>query len=1130
MLDVEETYRKVNPVEHVLLRPDTYVGSCESTATSTWAVDESAGGMRQKQMSIVPGLFKIFDEILVNANDHKVRDPNMKQLRVSIDVAENRVTVKNDGAGIPIEMHKTEGVWVPELIFGHLLTSSNYDDTQKKVTGGRNGYGAKLANIFSKKFVLKTSDGEKTYVQTFRNNMTVIEPPVIKTKPSKKTETVVTFYPDLSKFGLEALDEDTVSLMKRRVYDVAGNIGKTTNVFLNDEAVPIKGFVDYVNMYIGKNADSVPRAHAKTARWEVIVALSDAGQFQQCSFVNGVCTFRGGTHVNHVADAVVNQLTERIKKKHKSCKNIKPIHVKSHLWIFVNALIENPAFDSQTKETLTTTAAKFGSSFSPPEALLKKLMTTNLAERISALANSRESKELKKQDGKKRGRLTGIPKLDDANDAGGRHSEHCTLILTEGDSAKALAVSGLSVVGRDRYGVFPLRGKLLNVRDASVTQISNNAEINNIKQILGLKHGVEYESAKSLRYGHLMIMTDQDHDGSHIKGLLINFLHHHFPSLLKIPGFLVEFITPIVKATKKKETRVFYTVPEYEKFKEEVAAEGGWNIKYYKGLGTSTTAEAKEYFAALGQHRKTFVSECDKDGDLIDMAFSKKRVEDRKKWMNSYRAGTFLDMTGSRVRYDDFVNKELVLFSRADLQRSIPSVVDGLKTSQRKVLFACLKRKLFQDIKVAQLSGYVSEHAAYHHGEASLATTIVSLAQDFVGSNNANLLVPSGQFGTRLQGGKDHASPRYIFTRLAPVCRAIFPEADDPLLDYLEDDGQKIEPSHYLPVIPLVLVNGADGIGTGWSTSIPNYNANDVIANVRRRLADEPVVDMHPWYRGFKGTVELCGYKTVETVDSRGYETVDSVRYKSYKVKGKYEREEDGTLVITELPLRTWTGDYKEFIESLMDAKPPKTPLVTDYKEHHTDSTVRFEIKLSPGNEDVDVETAFKLSKQLTTSNMHCFDAGGAITKYRTPEEILNAFVPVRLEAYEKRRRALISATTRELKKISNRARFVTLVISRELTLAEKKKEAVVEELEKLGFDALADTYDYLLNMPLMSLTRERHAALLNEKTAKEEELGALEATTAKKLWLGDLDRLEATLRDADARDEDEERAKKKKT
>ena len=403
-----------------------------------------------------------------------------------------------------------------------------------------------------------------------------------------------------------------------------------------------------------------------------------------------------------------------------------------------------------------------------------------------------------------------------------------------------------------------------------------------------------------------MIMTDQDHDGSHIKGLLINFLHAHFPSLLKVPGFLLEFITPIIKATKGKQSKVFYTLPEYDAWKE--ANEGntsGWSIKYYKGLGTSTSNEAKEYFAALEHHKKSFIWESDGDGDLIDMSFSKKRVEDRKAWLTAYEPGTFLDMTGDTVRYDEFINKELILFSRADLLRSIPSMVDGFKPSQRKVLFSCFKRKLKSDVKVAQLSGYVSEHSAYHHGEASLAMTIVNLAQDFVGSNNINLLVPSGQFGTRLQGGKDHASPRYIFTRLHPVCRAMFPECDDPLLNYLDEDGQRIEPDFYYPVVPLVLVNGAEGIGTGWSTSIPNFNPRDLIANIRLLLSGEEPAQMHPWYRHFNGTI----VDEVVKGDIR------------YTVTGEYEIRDECTLVVTELPLRSWTSDYKEFLEEMLAPK-----------------------------------------------------------------------------------------------------------------------------------------------------------------------------------------------------------------
>merc|ERR1712185_27906 len=372
-----------------------------------------------------------------------------------------------------------------------------------------------------------------------------------------------------------------------------------------------------------------------------------------------------------------------------------------------------------------------------------------------------------------------------------------------------------------------------------------NEEEQNVVKILGLRFGTTYDASNlsSLRYGHLMIMTDQDHDGSHIKGLLINLVHHFWPSLLEIDGFLQEFITPIVKATKGKAERTFFTMPEYEAWKEE-GATGNWTIKYYKGLGTSSAKEAKEYFSELATHRLGFTWTDARDGDLIELAFSKKRVDDRKEWLRAFEPGTHVDYAVDAMTYDAFINKELILFSVADNQRSIPSIMDGFKPAQRKVLYACFKRKLRKEIKVAQLSGYVSEHSAYHHGEASLAGTIVNMAQDFVGSNNINLLYPSGQFGTRLMGGKDAASPRYIFTRLEPIARMLFHPDDDALLEFLDDDGQSIEPAWYAPVLPLVLVNGADGIGTGWSTSVPNYNPADIIANVRRLLDGEAMVAM----------------------------------------------------------------------------------------------------------------------------------------------------------------------------------------------------------------------------------------------------------------------------------------------
>lgn len=253
------------------------------------------------------------------------------------------------------------------------------------------------------------------------------------------------------------------------------------------------------------------------------------------------------------------------------------------MWIFVNALIENPSFDSQTKETLTLKASAFGSKCELTEDFIKKVAKSGIVENVLAFAKFKQDQAMKKTDGAKRSRIGGIAKLDDANWAGGRNASQCTLILTEGDSAKSMAVSGIGAIqGRDRFGIFPLRGKLLNVREASHDQIMKNTEIQNIKQILGLKHNHNYTSTDSLRYGHLMIMTDQDHDGSHIKGLIINFLDHFYPSLLKLPNFLNEFITPIVKVTKGKQERMFFTIPEYEEWKEENNNGNGWFAKYLK--------------------------------------------------------------------------------------------------------------------------------------------------------------------------------------------------------------------------------------------------------------------------------------------------------------------------------------------------------------------------------------------------------------------------------------------------------------------------------------------------------------------------------------------------------------------
>ncbi|KAF8575914.1 type II DNA topoisomerase [Ramaria rubella] len=1122
-----EMYQKLTQLEHILKRPDSYIGSVEAHTQTMWVYDSENTRMTNREITYVPGFFKIVDEILVNAADNKINDPNMSTLKVNIDIAEGTISVYNDGKGIPIEMHATEKIYIPELIFGHLLTSSNYDDDEKKLTGGRNGYGAKLANIYSHEFTVETADKSTSqkYKQTWTDNMTKVG----KAKITKGTQefTRITFRPDLRRFGMKSIDEDTVALLKKRVYDMAGTV-KDIKVFLNDERIKVRNFKQYVELYLSSAAAEAAEASGGAAqvkptvvyeqinaRWEVAFAVSD-GTPQQISFANSISTSKGGTHVLFIQDQIAKSLITGITKKNKGAI-VKPPQIKSHMWIFVNALIENPTFDSQTKETLTLPSSKFGSKPVLSEDFLKKVSKTSIVEHVLNWAKFKADQQIKKTDGSKRTRLTGLTKLSDANNAGGRYASKCTLILTEGDSAKSLAIAGLSVAGRDNFGVFPLRGKLLNVREANHTQIMKNEEIQNIKKIMGLQHNKEYTSISDLRYGSLMIMTDQDHDGSHIKGLLINFLDHFYPSLLRIPNFLVEFITPIVRATKGDQIINFYTIPEYEQWLEITPNAHRWDHKYYKGLGTSTDEDARQYFSDMEKHMIPFTTTQEGDKELIELAFSKKKADERKDWLRQFKPGTYLSHDVDEIPISDFINKELILFSMADNIRSIPSIVDGLKPGQRKVMFGCFKKKLKKEIKVQQLVGYVSEHAQYHHGEASLTATIVALAQDFAGSNNVNLLLPSGQYGTRDQGGKDHASARYIHTMQSALARMVFNPADDALVNYQTEDGHTIEPEWYMPIIPLVLINGAEGIGTGWSTNIPNYNPVDVIANLKRLMAGEQQVPMLPWWRGFTGEVK-------------------KIAEHKYEAYGRAEKINSTTIEITELPIYKWTKDFKADLEALCGEKGDG-PL-KDYKDHSTTISVSF--TLTMGEKDVEkaVEQGlidyFKLSTKISTSNMMGFDADCKIKKYSSPEEIVEEFYAVRLAHYQKRKDFLANELQLQLEKITNQARFVQMIIKKEIVVSNRKKVDIVAELRQKEFqpfprvvkskatkevedavdededeaanDATSSDYDYLLGMAIWSLTHEKIQKLLQQRGEKEEELVTLLKRTPIEIWTQDLD------------------------
>jgi len=1195
-----QKYQTKTDKQHVLETPDTYTGSMTITDYDTFVFVSNANvtanvnatsddtspkettndKIVEKQVAIVPGLYKIFDEAVVNTRDQTIRMRDLidkgnadaipvTEIDISIDTQTGIITLCNNGNGIDIAKHPVENIWIPELIFAHLRTSTNYDKTEKKTTGGKNGFGIKLAFIWSTWARIETVDHIRKlkYIQEFENNLNTIKEPSI-TKYTKKPFTLVSFKPDYARMGLAGLTEDLLALFKRRVFDLAAVTDKSVKVKYNNELVPIKSFLHYVDYYVGDKSTTARIHEEANERWEYVVCMAPKEEFTQVSFVNGIFTSKGGKHVEYVLNQFVRKMTAYIKQKKKV--DVKPNTIKEQLFLFVRCVIENPSFDSQTKDFMNTPSSSFGSSCEISDKFIEKAAKLGIMDAACALTDVKTTKTIKKQDGVKSKSVRGIPKLVDANDAGGPNSSKCVLILCEGDSAKAGIMSGLSTTDRNTIGVYPLRGKLFNVRGETAKRISEVKEIHEIKQIVGLQAGKKYtleEATQHLRYGKVVFMTDQDLDGSHIKGLCINLFEAEWNTLLSIPGFIGFMNTPIIKARKGNQEQLFYNDGEYEKWKKESVENNtlkGWTFKYYKGLGTSTGKEFKEYFA--NKKIVNFVSSGEGSSDAIDKVFNKKRAGDRKEWLENYDRTLYLDTNRDSVPYEDFIGQEMIHFSKYDCERSIPNGIDGLKTSQRKILFTCLERRLTNEVKVAQLGGAVSEKSRYHHGEQSLYGAIINMAQDFVGSNNINLLEPNGQFGTRLQGGDDAASERYICTQLSKLTRLIFPEADDAVLTYLDDDGTRVEPMFYVPIIPMQLVNGGKGIGTGFSTDILNYNPLTLIDYVKQRLLEkeEPsaaaaalpatatasasanATTLTPHYNGFKGTITSLNDQN-----------------NKYLIKGVYEILSDKQVRVTELPIGVWTDDYKKYIEELIDFKPvaqssssqekdkpekkakkskSDQPQIKDYIDMSTDTVVDFTITFANGviSELKDtivehttcsaLEKLLKLYTTRTTTNMHVFDENEKLIKCEKVEDVITHFMHVREAYYSKRKKYQVDALKKEACILSNKARFITEVLDNTIDLRKKKSAEVSSIMISHHYDMVDDDeqYKYLVRLPMDSVTEENIEKIMSERDRKNKELELLLNTTEHEIWVKELDTLRVEYLKIHEKIQQEEKAKTK--
>ena len=596
---IEDKYKVLDQISHILLRPGTYVGSNKPGKFTRWVVEDDK--MIQKEVTIIPSFIKIFDEVVTNSVDEHQRNNSLNRIDVTIDREKNTISVRDNG-GIPIEIHKEHGQYVPEVIFGNLMSGSNYDDTDERTVAGLNGLGSKLTNVFSKEFIVSSCDGKNHFTQTFSDNMRNRTQPIIK--KSKANHTEITYKPDLSQFGIEEIDEDHYKMMEKRVYDLAGcNSG--IKFYFNGKLLNFNTFEDYIKLY----SEEYFFETKKDKTWSIAVALSENG-FQQVSFTNSTETYDGGTHIDYIMGQIISQMREFFLKKHKV--DIKPSELKNHMTLFLNSTVINPSFSSQTKEKLITEVKEFGYTYEVTPKFIQQILKSEIVNSILDWIQQKKNAEDNKLQRELNKKLSKI-KVDKLIDAKGKDRWKCSLSLFEGDSANSAFRKYRTP---ETMGSFSLRGKFTNVSEISNQKLVQNAEAVNLMAAMGLKLGQPIE-VKNLRYGRILITTDADMDGNSISALLINFFYKYWPDMFE-RKMIYKVETPIVVATskdKKKGKMFFYTQSEYNDW-ESKADLKNWEISYKKGLAALVD---DEYSDIINNPRLTLLTKDDVSETSLDI-------------------------------------------------------------------------------------------------------------------------------------------------------------------------------------------------------------------------------------------------------------------------------------------------------------------------------------------------------------------------------------------------------------------------------------------------------------------------------------------------------------------------------
>lgn len=1216
---------KLNPFDKVRLRPAAYIGEVKNIEKEEWVFDEDTQTIVKKLIKYNTGMLHLFVEILSNAIDNtwRSKDFGYKMTYISIEANADPtsdsygwMTIKNDGYPIPVELREythenyrtgkvtKEMAYPADYFWGEFDAGTNYKEDWRRKSSGLHGIGGKIVTALSSQVIIDHADpnNKKKYYKSYQGGGKVQGKPSITPYVKKNGYTSVSFLPDADyEFFLpnSTIDDDFVSLIKRYAYEASMITG--LKVFFNEEEVVVKNLEKYSRFFYPDAKEHKLIRFAAPNGDECVIVSGDIPEVNvmekppQVSWVNGINTSEGGIHVDAWTRAIFPKLVKAFntKKRGKNVPEIKVTAKRLYPWLtlYVRAESFGALFESNAKKIFTSykineTETSDKIVLNEPESeeftrsineAVKKIMKWDfisfIEEQLIAEAETQSNKDNAKVSSK-----FIEEKYEDANMVE-KEPENCILIICEGSSAHAMARKLVPNLpgGRDYWGVYELRGKFLNLSKAATTKINSNKEFKVLKQMTGLIPLTDYstlESRKSLRYGGFWLLTDADPDGMHIRGLVLSSLNTFWPSIIsKNPKdtMLSDMQTYAVTVYSKdgKLTKGYYTVEEFEK--EKASLDKGSYVRYLKGLGTHKPEEIQSYLEKELMVR-TFYKD-PRGTKAIEMAFVDGSAG-RKEWMmNALKSGQKPDnfQLNGNLSLSKFVYNDMVPYVIMSLDRAIPSIWDGLKDSQRKCIYGGLKQKYPKPLgakEMLSVTGEIKSITQYHHGE--LGPTVARMGQYFPGSNNINYFKPDGLFGTRELNGTDIAKERYLQTGPEEICSFIFSGMDDPILERRDsDDGRsKLEYKHYVPVIPMILVNGCEGIATGWASTIPCYNPLDLVAWIRAWLKGTSLKKpLKPWYRGYKGTIELLGSdgKPWDPSSgshpakwlSRGILTKTKEPWDKPPYTKGSKKVKDPKWVIEEIPIglsinaikthinffmtgvKTMKGDKaksKEKKVAKAKGKPQVTarikPRLRDFRNYSKSNSPWIEIL--PTKDfvpDIDTKGNFDLLKKVHSFNkMYLLNAEGIPTKYSTPEEILQEWCELRKGVYTERMKWWLSRWERDRVRQSQKYKFVKMVRDGTLDLHQKadelEKNMISLGLQKLvqdskwksaerqvdeGFEEpeTEGSFDYLLSMQMRSMTVEKLAEIKKEIEKIEEKIEHYQTSSEADIWEEDLQSFE---------------------